>query len=688
MIRARRRSRFPRSRACRRRIRSASACRWATWRTGSRSRSRRSAARSRCTRACCIRSRTRASASSCGISRRLSRSGPMCHGLAMASDDPSLATRLLRIGQGTVGMIGPNLLLVLLATSGQLERHKWIARISALIGGVSMAVTWGTSWVVPGVQVVPAGVFYMSPGPLTGVQSSQRVVWLLGGLVIVRRSTPSGERRRNTRLILGVRVCGAIGSRDTLVLYGIAGPYPFAWLGASTAAGIALYLVLRADFLRPQGFDSSTAIELLARALEGVTPVVVATLTALVWTILTGAAWAVARVRRAPVAEDRAVSQFVARVTSLDTPAKIAERLTVLWRNAAGIVGKQVRTELDAIDRDVREWLVKNPDPVAVTDLATMRLGALRPKLEALGGQATLLVPLGDRGERVGLVEASYDKALRESERGQVAESAKAAARALTFIGLSQAAARERETAREVEVADALRLQASARRESELGKWAVAAEYRTAAHTTGAGWRASELSDGRLALLATEAQAHGVPAALATAALTGAFAAATIGAPSLDDILTSLRAPADGVMRGGEPVAAFLAVVGSEVEWACAGHPGAFLIGPVASLEGGAPLGSAKRARPDAVQLGPGFQQQKQRADSLAGATRGSTEFVQDMLLVVASTGLRGQNDAEWSTQLRQAAFASGRLAAVLVEDALKLGTPSEDLLAVVVRAR
>jgi len=624
----------------------------------------------------------------------------ICQGLAMATDDPALATRLLRIGQGTVGMIGPNLLLVLLATSGQLERHKWIARISALIGGVSMAVTWGTSWVVPGVQVVPAGVFYMSPGPLTGVQISQLVVWLLVGLVIVRRSTPSGERRRNTRLILGVLVCGAIGSLDTLVLYGIAGPYPFAWLGASTAAGIALYLVLRTDFLRPQGFDSSTAIELLAftlaavlievlaRALEGVTPVVVATLTALVWTILTGAAWAVARVRRAPVAEDRAVSQFVARVTSLDTPAKIAERLTVLWRNAAGIVVKQVRTELDAIDRDVREWLVKNPDPVAVTDLATMRLGALRPKLEALGGQATLLVPLVDRGELVGLVEASYDKALRESERGQVAESAKAAARALTFIGLSQAAARERETAREVEVADALRLQASASRESELGKWAVAAEYRTAAHTTGAGWSASELSDGRLALLATEAQAHGVPAALATAALTGAFAAATIGATSLDDILTSMRATADGVMRGGEPVAAFLAVVGSEVEWACAGHPGAFLIGPVASLEGGAPLGSAKRARPDAVQLGPGFQQQKKRADSLAGATRGSTEFVQDMLLVVASTGLRGQNDAEWSTQLRQAAFASGRLAAVLVEDALKLGTPSEDLLAVVVRAR
>ena len=57
------------------------------------------------------------------------------------------------------------------------------------------------------------------------------------------------------------------------------------------------------------------------------------------------------------------------------------------------------------------------------------------------------------------------------------------------------------------------------------------------ARTTGAGWSAIELPDGRLALLVTEAQAHGVAAALATAALTGAFAAATAGtAPvTLDD---------------------------------------------------------------------------------------------------------------------------------------------------------
>src|SRR5690606_3998094 len=141
-------------------------------------------------------------------------------------------------------------------------------------------------------------------------------------------------------------------------------------------------------------------------------------------------------------------------------------------------------------------------------DLATMRLGPLRAKIEAFATEhdADLIVPLCDRDELVGVVEARFDKALRDTERGLVAESARAAARALTFVELARAASREREIAREVEIADALRLQASASRDAQLGRWAVAGEYRTAPRTTGAGWSAIELSDGRLALLVTEAQ--------------------------------------------------------------------------------------------------------------------------------------------------------------------------------------
>ena len=608
----------------------------------------------------------------------------VCQAFAACTDDPILATRMLRLGQGVVALIGPNLLLVLLATSGQLERYKWFARIAALVGGTLLAIGWATPWVVPGVQKLSSGMFYVRPGPATSLATSQLPFWLGIGIVLVRRSTPSGERRRNARLILGVLVCGAIGSLDMLVMYRVRGGYPIAWLSATLAASIALYLVLRTDFIRPQGFDpaglleilgfmvSVVAVAVIVRALEGVTPVAIAITASAAWTTLMGIAGAASRLRPVRVASDRALEQFITRVVSLDDEAKITERLTALWQKSIGIAVRRVRTT--GFDPEVAAWFVRNPEALALTDLATMRLGPLRPKLEALGADATLLVPLVDRGELVGLVEARYDKALRDVERGLVAESARAAARALTFVGLSRAAQRERETAREVEVADALRLQASASREAELGTWAVAAEYRTAARTTGAGWSAIELADGRLALLATEAHAHGVPAAFATAAVTGAFAAATLGTVTLDDVLEAMQASAEGVMRGGEPVRAFIALIGSEIEWACAGHPGAFLVGPVASLDAGAPLGSIKNARPDAVQIGPG--------------ARGRLPLPSDSLLVVASASLRGDDDAAWQTELRTAAFASGRLASVIVDRALQRGEPSGDLLAVVVRAR
>ena len=48
---------------------------------------------------------------------------------------------------------------------------------------------------------------------------------------------------------------------------------------------------------------------------------------------------------------------------------------------------------------------------------------------------------------------------------------------------------------------------------------------------------------------------------------------------------------------------------------------------------------------------------------------------------------LKEGDDGVWQAQLRQAAVAS-RLATVLVDEALRRGAPTDDLLAVVVRAR
>lgn len=632
---------------------------------------------------------------------------------AACTDDPAVAWRVLRLGQGPIALVGPNLMLVLLGVSGQLERYRWVARIAAVIGGGFLVACWMTDWIVPGVQRLPAGTFYMSPGPLTGMHVLLLVGWLVVGLVIARRAAPIGDRKRTLRLVLGVLVFAAIGSIDALLLYGIWGVYPIAWLPASIAAAITIYLVVRTDFLRPQGFDRAIAVELaLAMVafgvlaalayLDGPSAAVLAG-GAIVWASLTGVAWTLVRSRPVRVTGERELEQFVARVATLDDETRIAERLATLWRGAIGIELRTLwwrdgdtltsaagtRWTLDPV---VEAWLVRNSQALALSDLATMRLGPIRAKIEALAAAhgAGLVVPLVDREQLVGLVEADYKQVLRDSVRALVGESARAAARALTFASLSRIAARERDTAREVEVADAMRLQASASREAELGRWVVAAEYRTAPRTTGAGWSAIELADGRLALLVTEAQAHGVAAALATAALTGAFAAATAGSVqvTLKDLITALRASSEGVLRSGEPVAAFLAIVDARtgaIDFACAGHPGAFLVGPIAALDGGVALGSGKGARPEATPIGAGTREPDA---SLGGATRHRAAFPPDTLLVVASTALRGDDDARWQAQLRETAPAGGRLASVLVDIAARHGTPDEDLLAVIVRAR
>jgi stage II sporulation SpoE-like protein len=617
-------------------------------------------------------------------------------GLVSCTDDAEVAVRLLRLGTGPVSLIGPNLLLVLLGLSGQLERHRWAVAASGAMGTLLLGLCWGTSWTVPGVHRLTSGMFYVTAGPLTDVHIGQLAMWIAVGVVIARRSMMHGERSRMLRVLVAALVLAAISATDVLLVHGVVGVYPIAWLPGTIACGMTLYLELRTDLLRPRGLDRSAVFELgglvssaalvgaIAYVMHGAGIVALATIASAAWIVVTAVMWWLSR-RRPParVFGERAVERFAAGLTEIDDDRRVGDWLAALWLRVEVAVRATWRAEPDGlvdvasgarceIDGEVAAWLVAHGEPLAAADLATMRVGPIRPRVEAwvAARGATLFVPLIDRGALVGLVEADHVAALREAERGLVARSARAAARALTYVNLARGAAREGATAREVEVAEAMRRQASARHDDELGAWLVAAAYRSAPHTTGAAWSANLAGDGRLAILVTEGQAHGVAAALATAALTGAFVAATTTASGIDELLAALRASAEDVLRGGEPVAAFVAIFDAgerTIAWGCAGHPGALRVAPG---DGGEPVtlggGGARLGEPGEI-------------------ARGDAALATGDLVVVASSGVR--TAGAWRGVLDDAAVLGPRLAGRLV-DAAAAGPLGEDLLAVVVRQR
>ena len=516
----------------------------------------------------------------------------VCSAMACCTTDPAVATRLLRLGNAPVAFIGPNLMLVLLGVSGQLERNRWLPRVAGILAVVQLGICWGTTWIVPEVHVLSSGIYYISAGPLTLLHYSQLGVWLAIGLVIARRTSPKSERRRQTKLLLLILTCGGVATSDLFIVYGVWNLFPVAWLPTLVAAGTGLYLALRTDLLRPQGFDrrvlyeviafglGAVAFSYLAIVIDGAAPLAYAVGGALIWVAALAIAWGVGRRRVIRASDD----QRIVQLADLDDEHVLVTRLAALWKAQAGVTRVAMwRIDGARVDGagtwtlapDVASWLSTYGEPLVAADLATMRLGAQRVEIEA-ACRASLLVPLIDRGALVGVVEADLPGVLRESERGLIGESARAAARALTYVAMARDAAREGETTREVEVAAAMRQQASASRDDDIGRWSVGAEYRAAPRTTGAGWSVSLLDDGRLALLVTEAQVQGLPAALASSALVGAFAAATSGTTELDELLQHLRASSEGAKSAGESVGAFLAILDHDrgvIDWACAGHP-------------------------------------------------------------------------------------------------------------------
>jgi serine phosphatase RsbU (regulator of sigma subunit) len=636
---------------------------------------------------------------------------------AACARDPAAALRLIRVGAGPLSLIGPSLLLLILATAGQVDRHRRLAIGAAALGTASMVMCWTTPWVVPAVRPIASGLYYNVAGVGNLFHVGQIPLWAIVGVVLARRASVAARVQLRMRHIVAIAILAAVATSDTLLAHGVVNFYPVSWVPALIASGLAYHLVLRADLLRARGFDRHGAVDLV---LLVVATVVVALVVAVLRTdaqpLVIAAATAPAPVfalamglmrQRAAtpevVADDAAVARFHDAVSGArDLPA-IAAAVRASWKAAAELDDIRIwrdngagRLEDDAgqsvsVGDNVRRWLIAYPSLLVVDDLATMPLRAVRGGVEAVVASCgpDVILPLVDREELLGVIGArrSDPRALRDPQRALLQQTGVPAARALAFVGLRREAEAAARSEREVEIGDAIATQAGTRRGASLGDWQLVTAYRAAERVAGDVWAWERMPDGRLALLIADVAGRGVPAALMSSALAGAFTAgaAVATAPAaiaalLDDIVGALGQKQRGA-------AAFVAVcdgVRGTIEWASAGHRGATVI--------------RRGAEPDAE---PVVELLSGKSDALGSDSHtfasGATTIGTGELLVVVSDGvidLRDKKGQSWGERrfgqiLHGGALDAGDPASLILDAALAHAggeRPTDDLLVITAR--
>ena len=630
---------------------------------------------------------------------------------AACTRDPELATRILRIGNGPIALLGSSLMLLILGAYGQTERYRRLLIVAGLIATGSLALCWTTDLVVAGVRETPSGMLYPRAGWWLLFHAGQLAIWPVVALAIVRRTAPDQPPRVRPWQVAALIGCVLAGASDILLAQGVGGYYPLAWIAALGAVAVLLNMILRGDLLRTRGFDRDAAVELglvaatavaiavIAGALGDVHPLVLSVIAAPI-AVTAGGVAAVLRARRirsAPEAgDDGRIDHLLGAARD---PAAIEALLAEAWRRygvaevrlwQADGLDLRAGTAIAPLPGELGAWLAEHPALIVRGDLPTSRLGSARPLVELLARTCgpDLVLPLVDRDQVLGVAGARLGPratVLRDPERVAIEQAATPAARALAYLALRREAEQAVLAARETEVADAVATQAGTRRRADLGDWRLAAAYRAAERVAGDVWSWERLPDGRLVLLVADVAGRGVPAALVSSALAGAFAAITAGGGAEPAAIAALLDRTIGALGNGEhQAAAFVAVCDPDrrvVDWVSAGHRGACVVRPGAdqaelSLVGGrsAALGApgGERASGQAP-LGPGE------------------------LLVVVSDGVIALRDARgqaWGERrfaqlLRSGALAAGDQAAPLILDAALQHAagvaPIDDLLVIAV---
>ncbi|HTM21977.1 MAG TPA: hypothetical protein VL172_15755, partial [Kofleriaceae bacterium] len=180
-----------------------------------------------------------------------------CLAVIACTRDPDLAHRMAKLFVGSIGLLGPGMLLLQLAISGRLERYRWLVALATLTTATTCALAWTTDLVIrPDMWVTPSGMLFHRASTLDTLHVSQFVGWALVGAWLSRRGArPSSDRQRTQmRRIIAIIFIAVVGAGDALLANGI-GVYPFGWIPGIIAVILVLYAILRHDLLRARGFD-------------------------------------------------------------------------------------------------------------------------------------------------------------------------------------------------------------------------------------------------------------------------------------------------------------------------------------------------------------------------------------------------------------------------------------------------
>ncbi len=571
---------------------------------------------------------------------------------ACVDDGPSLLP-FMRAAFAPIPLVGSGLLIVMLGVAGRIEGHRRIVVVSVVLNAALMVLCASSSTVVAAIAPTEWGLPYPRAGYLYGLFVTSIPACVAYGAWATRGASVDRLVRATSRkAVLGVGLLAVLAISDVFLTYGVFGVYPVSWLPSLIAVGLSLYAIVAGDVLNQRGVDRAAVIEagVAIAGAAAVTVLAVAVRTPAILAIVTGGyAAAMVAIGRTlamaappPQARDKKLvalrdaidlaerdDELAAAAAELLAAASLLVHVRV-WFGAGDLrpaSGGRGAAAL-AVPAEIRGFLVQQARPLPIGDLVTERLGPLRPTMMAWVAElgADVVVPLCERDALVGLLVGDLpgDRALRDSERVQLDDLARAIARAHTVHSLRRDIDARTELAREVELADVVRQARASGGRRTLAGIDVAVAYHPAPRVAGDLWFAGELADGRGFVLVGDVAGRGTPAALVSAAVIGACQSAVgLAEPTATPlaVLTLLHGVVRAIDDGRHRVTAAALLIEratadapARVTMALAGHRGGYLTRPrgdevelVPLVGRGAPLGEPDwRASEASHTLAPG----------------------------------------------------------------------------------